>query len=102
MYKNGFGINNLQWLMYHKTKPNLTNLYILNIYYLVEFGLVWFYGILTVVGYLIPNILYTYILNIYDLAFWGLVRHMNHCRLLNEKSSSYIYIRYTRFVNTFC
>ena len=21
-YKNGFGINNLQWLMYHKTKPN--------------------------------------------------------------------------------
>ena len=22
MYKNGFGINNLQWLMHHKTKPN--------------------------------------------------------------------------------
>ena len=22
MYKNGFGINNLQWLMCHKTKPN--------------------------------------------------------------------------------
>ena len=21
-YKNGFGINNLQWLMCHKTKPN--------------------------------------------------------------------------------
>ena len=24
MYKNGFGINNLQWLMCHKTKPNQT------------------------------------------------------------------------------
>ena len=23
MYKNGFGINNLQWLICHKTKPNL-------------------------------------------------------------------------------
>ena len=22
MYKNGFGINDLQWLMCHKTKPN--------------------------------------------------------------------------------
>ena len=22
MHKNGFGINNLQWLMCHKTKPN--------------------------------------------------------------------------------
>ena len=22
MYKNGFGINNLQWLMCHKTKAN--------------------------------------------------------------------------------
>ena len=26
MYKNGFGINNLQWLMCHKTKPNQINL----------------------------------------------------------------------------
>ena len=24
MYKNGFGVNNLQWLVYHKTKPNQT------------------------------------------------------------------------------
>ena len=24
MYENGFGINNLQWLMCHKTKPNQT------------------------------------------------------------------------------
>ena len=24
MYKNGFGINNLKWLMYHKTKSSQT------------------------------------------------------------------------------
>ena len=33
------------------------------------FGLVGFYGISTIVGYLMPNPLYTYILNIYDLGF---------------------------------
>ena len=26
MYKNGFGINNLQWLMCHETKPNQTKI----------------------------------------------------------------------------
>ena len=31
-------------------------------------GLVGFYGISTIAGYLIPNPLYTYILNIYDLV----------------------------------
>ena len=30
--------------------------------------LVWFYGISTIVGYLMPNPLYTYILDIYDLS----------------------------------
>ena len=30
--------------------------------------LVWFYGISTIVGYLMPNPLYTYLLNIYDLV----------------------------------
>ena len=34
--------------------------YISNIYDLVWFGLVWFYGISTIVGYLMPNPLYTY------------------------------------------
>ena len=33
----------------------------------VGFGLLGFYGISTIVGYLIPNPLYTYILNIYEL-----------------------------------
>ena len=30
-----------------------------------------FYGISTIVGYLMPNPLYTYILNIYDLLWLG-------------------------------
>ena len=34
---------------------------------LVWFGLVWFYGISTTVGYLILSPVYTYILDIYDL-----------------------------------
>ena len=33
--------------------------------------LVWFYGISTIVGYLMPNPLFTYILNIYDLGWLG-------------------------------
>ena len=33
-----------------------------------DFGLVGFYGISTIVGYLMPNHLYTYILNVYDLV----------------------------------
>ena len=34
---------------------------------------VWFYGISTIEGYLMPNPLYTYILNIYDLVWLGLM-----------------------------
>ena len=53
----------------------------------MEFGLVWFDGISTIVGYLMPNPLYTYILIIYDLVWFGLVLwHINHCRLFNAKS----------------
>ena len=41
------------------------------------------------------NPLYTYILNIYDLVWLGWVLwHINHCRLFNAKSSSYIYIKF--------
>ena len=35
----------------------------------IGFGLVVFYGISTIVGYLMPNLLYTYILKIYDLVW---------------------------------
>ena len=39
---------------------------------MIWFGLVWFYGISTIVGYLMPNPLYTYISNIHDLVWFGL------------------------------
>ena len=40
-------------------------------YILNKYDLVWFYGISTIVGYLMPNPLYTYVLNIYDLVWFG-------------------------------
>ncbi len=45
-------------------------LYNIHIKY-IGFGLVGFYGISTIVGYLMPNPLYTYILNEYDLVWLG-------------------------------
>ena len=60
----------------------------------IRFGLVWFKGISTTVGYLMPNPLYTYILNIW---FGWVLWHINHCRLLNAKSSLYINIKYIWF-----
>ena len=42
--------------------PNPVYTYILNIHDLVQF-----YGISTIVGYLMPNPVYTYISNVYDL-----------------------------------
>ena len=41
----------------------------------VWFDLVWFYGISTIVGCLMPNPLYTYILNIYDLVCLGFMAY---------------------------
>ena len=88
-------------------------------------GWVGFYGISTIVGYLMPNPLYTYILNIwfglvgfygistivgiqcqilfihiykiYRIWFRRVLWHINHCGLFNAKSSSYIYIKYIGF-----
>ena len=37
--------------------------------------MVGFYGISTIVGYLMPNVLYTYISNIYDLVRLGFKAH---------------------------
>ena len=42
---------------------------------MIWFGLVWFYGILIILGYLMPNDLYTYILNIYDLVWLGFMAY---------------------------
>ena len=55
--------------------PNPLYTYVLNIYDLVWFGLVWFYGISTIVGYLMPNPIYTYILNINDLIHLGFMAY---------------------------
>ena len=60
---------------------------------MIWFGLVRFYGISTIVGYLIPNPVYTYILDIYDLVWFGSVLwDIDYCRLFNTKSCLYIYI----------
>ena len=59
-------------------------------------NLAWFYGISTIVGYLLPNPLYTFISNICDLVWLGLW-HINHCKLFNANSSLYIYINYMWF-----
>ena len=72
--------------------PNPLYTHTLNIYDL-GFGLIGFYGISTITGYLMPNPLYTHTLNIYDLGIWfdWVLWHINHCRLFNAKSSLYIY-----------
>ena len=63
------------WVLLHINHYKLFNakfsLYIYIQYIL--FGLVQFYGISTIVGYLMPNLLYTYILNIYELVWFGLI-----------------------------
>ena len=59
---------------------------------MIWFGLVWFYGISIIIGYLMPNPLYTYILNM--ILFGWLLWHINHYRLFNAKSSLYLYIKY--------
>ena len=41
----------------------------------IGFGWVGFYGISTIVGYLMPNPLYTYILNILDLVWLGFMAY---------------------------
>ena len=55
------------WCLWHINHCRLLNakssLYIYIKY--IGFGLVWFYGISTIIGYLILNPVYTYILNIY-------------------------------------
>ena len=60
MYKKNLALNYLQWLICNQTKPNqaYTNNFQRNL-----FGLVWFYGIRTVVGYWMTNTVFTYILD---------------------------------------
>ena len=85
------------WVLWHINHCRLFNakssLYIYIRY--IWFGLVGFYGISTIEGYLMPNPLYTYIL---DMIWFGWVLwHINHCRLFNAKFYLCIYIRYIWF-----
>ena len=50
-----------------------------------------FYGLSTIIGYLMPNFLYTYTLNIHGLVWFDFI---NHCKLFNAKFSLFIYIEY--------
>ena len=63
----------------------------------VYIDLVWFYGISTIVGYLITNPFYICIYKICMIWFGWVLWHINHCRLFNAKSSLYKYIKYIVF-----
>ena len=45
------------------------------LYIYITYGLVGFYGISLIVGYLMPNPIYTYVLYIYDLAWLGFMAY---------------------------
>ena len=65
------------WVLWHTNHCRLFNakssLYLYIKY--IWFGLFGFYGIPTIVGYLMLNPLYTYILNIYDLVWLGFMAY---------------------------
>ena len=65
------------WVLWHINHCRLFNakssLYIYIKY--IGFGWVGFYGISTIVGYLMSNPLYTYILDIYDLVWLGFMAY---------------------------
>ena len=88
----GFGFvlwHNNNWRIFN-TKSSLYK-HIKYIWFcLVCFGLVWFYGISTIIGYIIPNPFYTYILDIW----FGLIWFMAYQQLsrFNAKSFLYVYI----------
>ena len=52
----------------------ITTTNIIGYSYIKDFGLVWFYGISTIVGYLMPNPFYT---NIYDLVWLGFMAYQS-------------------------
>ena len=72
-----FGLVRFGLVLWHINPCRLFNakssLYIYIKY--IGFGLVWFYGISTLIGYLMPNPLYTYSLNIYELVWLGFMAY---------------------------
>ena len=90
------------WVLWHGNHCGLFNakssLYIYIRYIWVGLGWVGFYGISTLIGYLMSNPLYKNISNIYDLVWLGLVLwDINHCRLFNAKFFLYRFIKYIWF-----
>ena len=63
----------LDFMAYFRLFNAKSSLYIYIKY--IWFGLVGFYGISTIVGYLMPNPLYTYIWNKYDLVWLGFMAY---------------------------
>ena len=67
----------LGWVLWHINHCRLFNAKSSLYKYIkyIGFDLVGFYGISTIVGYLMPNPLYTNILNIYDLVGLGFMAY---------------------------
>ena len=67
------------------------------------FGLVWFYGMSNIVGYLMPNSLYTYTLNIWDLYTHFVDNILNEPKLifLHTVFNGFKYFYLTRIINHF-
>ena len=87
-------IDCLSFMAYQHLFNAKSSLYIYIKY--IWFGLVGFYGISTIAGYLMPNPL-LHIYQIYMIWFGWVLWHINHCRLFDAKSSLYIYIKYIWF-----
>ena len=88
------------WVLWHINHCRLFNakssLYIYIKY--IWFGLVGFYGISTIVGYLMLNPVHTYILNIHNLVwvgFYGISTIVGY--LMPNPVHIYIYIKYTQY-----
>ena len=93
IYMIWFGL--ILWHINHCRLFNARSSWYIYIKY-IWFGLVWFYGISTIVGYLMPDPLDNYIL-IYMIWFGLILWHINHWRSFNARSSLYIYIKYIWF-----
>ena len=62
----------------------------IHIYWIYGFGWVWFYGISTIVGYLIPNPVFTYISNIWFVnTFWRYTQ-------LNDETVLFLIIHFNK------
>ena len=65
----------------------------------IIFGCVWFYGISTIVGYIMPNLLYTCLLNPYDLLTHFLDDIFNELQLFfSSKLNGFTYLYQLRII----